>query len=542
MRFARFSSLALALVASHPVMAHTKPDTLASDVMAAQGEQIWSFVREIASDAYEGRALGTPGYDRAAALVAARFKELGLKPAGTQGYFQPIDFVSQKVVNAQSAITLVGPDGQRSLKLPEEAFMNGRHDYLPALDNVPLVFVGYGLSMPDLGAGHDDFGGVDVRGKVVVVITGGPDDVSGARKSTARSERIRVLIEKGALGMISLTTAKQIEIPWSRQIGLSSRAAIMLRDGAARDAKTPFFSASISPEISEALFAGSGHSYAEMAALADASRPLPLFDLAQKISARVTSQTVPLTSANVAAILPGSDKALAGEYVVVSAHLDGLGIGEPVNGDRIYNGALDNGIGVASVLTIAGDLAKAKKPPRRSVLFLIPTGEEAGLLGARYFVAHPTVPKAAMVADINFDMPLPIFPLTSVTPIGYEESTLGAAAQAVSARHKLPVVPDPLPDRNVFIRSDQYNFVRAGIPSLFMKLGFARGTPEEAVEKAWRANIYHSPKDDAQQPVNTRDAARFADYVADLVKDVANAPERPQWHKDSYFAQFAGGK
>jgi Zn-dependent M28 family amino/carboxypeptidase len=315
-----------------------------------------------------------------------------------------------------------------------------------------------------------------------------------------------------------------------------------LKDGEARDVGRPFLSATLNPAAAEALFAGSPYSFAQLAALADASRPVPVFDLAPRLAATVATEQAEVSSANLVGILPGSDKALAGEYVVVSAHLDGLGIGEPVNGDRIYNGALDNGIGVASVLTIARDLAKAKKAPRRSVLFLIPTAEEAGLLGARYFVTHPTVPKASMVADINFDMPLPIFPLTSVTPIGYEESTLGTAAQAVSARHRLPVVPDPLPDRNVFIRSDQYNFVRAGIPSLFMKLGFARGTPEETVEKAWRANLYHSPKDDLDQPVNTRDAARFAEYVADLVKDVANAPERPQWNKDSYFAQFAGGK
>jgi Zn-dependent M28 family amino/carboxypeptidase len=168
-------------------------------------------------------------------------------------------------------------------------------------------------------------------------------------------------------------------------------------------------------------------------------------------------------------------------------------VGTPVKGDAIYNGALDNGVGVASAMTIARDL-KAGKRPRRTVLFLFPTAEEGGLLGSRYFAMRPTVAKASLVADINFDMPLPIFPLTSVTPIGYEESSLGKDAAAVAAARGLPVVPDPFPDRRVFIRSDQYSFIRAGVPSLFMKLGFKRDTPEAVVEHDWRATCITPPR------------------------------------------------
>jgi Zn-dependent M28 family amino/carboxypeptidase len=153
---------------------------------------------------------------------------------------------------------------------------------------------------------------------------------------------------------------------------------------------------------------------------------------------------------------------------------------------------------------------------------------------------RPSVPKASLVADINFDMPLPIFPLTSVTPIGYEESSLGKDAAAVSAKMGLPIVPDPFPDRNVFIRSDQYSFIRAGVPSLFMKLGFKRDTPEAEVEKAWRAGVYHSPRDDANQPVIRPVAAAFADYVTAVVRHVADAAARPAWNKDSYFGRFSG--
>lgn len=461
---------------------------------AARGARIWGLVGEIASDAYEGRAAGSAGYDRAAALVAARLKALGLKPAGTRGYYQPVDFLAQKVVAAQSRFVLAGPGGTTALKVPEDVILSGRNALPAGLEGAPLVFAGYGLAMP--GTGHDDFAGLDLRGKVVVVISGGPQAVAGSRKANARSERARMLAAKGALGLIALTTPKQIEIPWARQIGLASRAALVPQDAKSRDVAGPFLSASVSPAAAEALFAGSGRSFAEVAALADASAPVPGFALGQAVSARVVVETRPVRSANVVAVLPGRDPVLAKQYVVLSAHLDGLGIGEPVGGDAIYNGAIDNAVGVGSVLEIARELVRAKRRPRRSVLFLLPTAEEAGLLGARYFVENPTVPRRAMVANINFDMPLPIFPLASVTPVGFEESSLGETARAVSARFGLPVVPDPFPDRNVFIRSDQYNFVKAGIPALFMKFGFARNTPEAEVERAWRANIYHSPRDE----------------------------------------------
>ena len=511
-----------------------------ADTDAARGAHIWSLVQTLADDRYEGRGTGSAGYDRAAAVVAARLKAIGLTPAGTQGFYQPIDFIAQRFLAQGSSVSLSGPAGALALNVPNDIYFRGGHAYPDRLDGVPLVFAGYGLAMP--GTGFDDFAGVDVRGKIVVVIAGGPEAVSGARKANARSERNRLLAEKGALGVIALTTAKQIEIPWARQIGLSSRASLMPKDNGARDVAAPFFAASLSPAASEALFAGSGHSYAEVAALADASKPVAGFDLAQKLSAKVATEKTELRSANLVAVLPGRDPVLAKQYVVLSAHLDGLGVGEPVAGDAIYNGALDNAIGVSSLLAIAQDLAKAKQRPRRSTLFLIPTAEEAGLLGARYFVANPTVSRDAIVADINFDMPLPIFPLKSVTPIGYEESSLGETAQGVSAQFGLPVVPDPFPDRNVFIRSDQYNFVKAGIPSVFMKFGFAKGTPEAETEKAWRANIYHSPKDDTQQPIQPAEIGRFSRYVAALLRQVAEDQARPTWHKDSYFARFAKGE
>lgn len=505
---------------------------------AAKNASLWDIVAELADDRFEGRQAGSAGYDRAAARIAEEFGKIGLQPAGTQGYFQPIDFISQTFDSASSSASLTGPSGTVGLKVPEDIYFRAGHA-MPDQIDAPLVFAGYGLSMPD--AGQDDFADIDMRGKIVLVLSGGPADIPGSRKANARSERARILAERGALGMIALTTAKQIEIPWVRQVGLSGRASMMIADGARREVSAPFMAATFNPAKSDALLAGSGHSFTELSELADASKPLPHFDLPLRLSAKIVAQQKAVRSANVIALLPGSDPKLAHEYVVLSAHLDGLGIGEPVAGDSIYNGALDNAVGVSNVLAIARDLSRAHRKPRRSIVFLIPTAEEVGLLGSRYFANSPTVPRTGIVANINFDMPLPIFPLKSVTPIGYDESSLGGEAMKVSQTMGLPVVPDPFPDRNVFIRSDQYSFIRAGVPSLFMKFGFARGTPEAEIEKAWRANIYHSPRDDAQQPLQIGEMVKFNAYVSQLLRRVADNPVRPVWNADSYFRRFAKG-
>jgi len=274
-----------------------------------------------------------------------------------------------------------------------------------------MVFVGYGLHLP--GQGHDDFAGLDLKGKIVLVLSGGPADLSGPVKSNARASRGIELAKRGAAGMITLTTPKQVEIPWSRQKLLAQQPSMYLADEKLRESGDGFFTASFDPAGSERLFAGSGHSFAELCALADASLPLPRIDLKPRLKAQVSSKRQPLTSPNLIAELPGSDPTLKSEYVAVSAHLDHLGIGAPINGDAIYNGAMDDASGVASVLDIAGKL-KAGPRPKRSVLFVIVTAEEKGLLGSHYFAARPTVQKGSIVADFNFDMALPLWKLTKV--------------------------------------------------------------------------------------------------------------------------------
>ncbi len=249
--------------------------------------------------------------------------------------------------------------------------------------------------------------------------------------------------------------------------------------------------------------------------------------------------TKAIESANVVAKLPGSDPALKNESVVLSAHIDHIGIGEPVNGDRIYNGAMDNGSGSALVLDMATNLKAHPQSLKRSVLFLLVTAEEKGLLGAKYFEAHPTVPQKSIVADINTDMFLPIVPLQVLRIQGLADSDLGEHAAAVAQSFGVKPVPDPEPLRNLFIRSDQYYFIRHGVPSVVMDVFYAPNSPEQKIFKDWLTNRYHAPSDDVNQPVDLQAAALYEDIVRRLLIDTANASTRPQWKADSFFRRYA---
>ena len=495
--------------------------------------QWWADVSALADDRMEGRLTGTPGYDRAAQYVISRLKAEGLEPAGAQGYLQPVSFEQQVVDQAASQAEVLAADGASTpLKVGDDMLITPGGSRRPAQVDAPLVFIGYGLNLP--AQGYDDLAGQDLKGKIAVVLSGGPDTISGPIKSDARSARNKALARAGAVGVIALIAPKQVEIVWSRQKLIARQPGMYLADAAMRDTADGFFSATLDPGQSEILFKGSGRSFAEMCALSDASKPVPRFALAVRLKARIAATHTAVTSSNIVARLEGGDAKLKGQHVVVSAHLDHLGVGEPINGDRIYNGAMDDASGVAAILDIAHQLKQGPRP-RRSILFVFFTAEEKGLLGSHYFAVHPSVPKDSIVADLNFDMPLPLWPLKSVYLPGETESTLGADARAIGAQQGIRVVPDPLPDRNVFVRADQYSFVREGVPSLFFKFGFAKGTPEFEIEHDWRASRYHSPSDDLNQPMLKEEAVKLDGFVAAIAKRVADAEAKPQWLATSIF-------
>ena len=496
--------------------------------------QWWADISALAADDKQGRLTGSDGYLRAADYVIARFKTEGLKPAGTVGYLQSVALEQQIVDQHASSAELVAANGDSaSLNVGVDSRFGAGGAPLPDSIDAPLVFVGYGLHLPQFGV--DEFAGLDLKGKIVVVLSGGPAEISGPVKSAARFERTALLGKLGARGIIQLTTPHQVEIPWARQILLSGQPGMYLADPKLRETPDGFVGLALDPAKSEVLFTGTGHSFAELAALADASKPLPTFDLPRHLKGQIVVKRQSLSSPNLVAQLPGRDLKLRHEYVVVSAHLDHLGVGAPIAGDAIYHGAMDDASGVAAVLDIAHQL-KSGPRPRRSVLFVIVTAEEKGLLGSYYFARQPTVPQAQLVADLNFDMPLPLWPLKSVFVPGAGESSLGEDARAVARAQGLAMAEDPLPDRNVFIRTDQFSFVRQGIPALAFKFGFAKDTPEFAIEHEWRATRYHAPSDDLEQPgIFREDAIKLDTYVAALAARIANADQRPSWLDGSVF-------
>jgi hypothetical protein len=494
----------------------------------------WEHIVYLASDALQGRLPGSPGYDRAAAYVAERFKADGLKPLSRSGFLQPIRLAEQRVLADRSRASLVDSAGEQPLALGDDLILGSRLPQPQAID-APLVFIGYGLHIPSRG--HDDFVGQDLRGKIAVAINGGPAHLSAADKSGARAAATWATLERlGAVGLILLPTPKSMDIPWARQRVLAANAGMYLADPGLQEAGGPRFTATVNPDRAEKLFAKSGHSFAEVLALADAGRPIGGFALNLSLRASVATETRTLISPNIVGVLRGSDPRLAGEYVVVSAHLDHLGVGPEIAGDRIYNGAMDDASGVATVLEVAHALAKTRPRPKRSILFAVFTAEEKGLLGSRAFAENPGVPRGAIVADLNIDMPLPLWPLESLYMPGLEESSLSREALAVAAEHGLAIVPDPFPDRNVFTRTDQFSFVRTGVPAVALKFGFTAGSPQAQIERSWRAERYHAPSDDLAQPVDLQAADRFNAFVKALAAHIADEPSTPVWRPGSLFA------
>jgi Zn-dependent M28 family amino/carboxypeptidase len=367
----------------------------------------WAHVEALANDGMEGRNTGSPGHKRAAEYVAAQFKKSGLEPAGAAGgYIQPVAFKTRRIVESQSSLALVRSGKAEPLTLGEDANISVRVDPAPTVD-APLVFVGYGLRIPERNI--DDFAGLDLTNAVVVYISSTPKSLPGPLQAHfgSAAERWKMYKAAGAIGTITIANPKSMDIPWARSTLARLQPAMSLADAALDDAPGQKLSITMNPAHADKLFAGSGHTFAELLALVDGDKPVPGFALPARLKATAAVERSQVESQNVAGILRGSDSKRRDEFVVVSAHLDHLGIGGAVNGDTIYNGAMDNASGIAAILEVAASLHESGTRPARSILFVAVTGEEKGELGSRYFAAHPPVPRASIVANLNTDMFLP---------------------------------------------------------------------------------------------------------------------------------------
>lgn len=517
-------------------------------------------VRHLAADAMEGRETGTRGYRRASAYVAERFRQAGLEPAGDAGtWFQRVPLLRARRVPEGARLAIVR-DGHTT----ELAF---RTQFLPALRfdaeahavEAPAVFVGQAVHAP--GLGHDDLAGVDLAGRIAVAFHGAPASFGNDQRAFHSSgrEKLRALAERGAVGVLWINSADdEVRSPWARSAANWERPGMRLRDasGAPIDAwPTLRAVASVSAAAADAVFAGTGQTAAGLHAAVAAGTARP-FALPGTLVMAGRTRIEPLDSRNVVARLPCGSRSGGGcappralEHVAYTAHLDHVGIGAPVDGDAIYNGALDNALGVAILLEAARALVADGHAPGRPLLFVALTGEEQGLLGAEWFATHPPLPpRARLVANINMDMPVLLAPSRDAVPIGMEHSTLQATVEQAAGELGLALSPDPFPEEVVFVRSDQYAFIRAGVPAVYLdggvlaapssagKVADATTVPQLAARDFLR-NCYHQPCDDADQPIQYADAARLARLNARIGQLVGRASAAPRWNPGDFFGE-----
>jgi len=529
---------------------------------AAEGDRWWVHIEFLADDKLQGRETGSDGYREAVKYVAGKMETFGLKPAGTSGYLQPVKLETRQLVEEESSIAIVREGGEEVLSRLDVT-QSTRADLAPAVE-AAMVFVGYGLRVPE--AKYDDLAGVDLRGKIVVYVNStGPMDAPGPVKSHVgtASERWAVLKAAGAIGTAVIanprprggggrgtTASGTTPAPDDRDAataeggrgpggGRGPQKSFLLADPELQESVGQRVSIAITRRGGDKFLAGSGHTMDEIVKLAMENQPLPKFPLVGMLRTRAAVKRETLEAPNVAGVLPGSDPKLKDEYVIMSAHLDHVGVGRAINGDTIYNGAIDDASGIASMLEIARIMKESGAKPKRSILFVAVAAEEKGELGSRYFASHPTVERKHIVADINLDMFMPLFELKWIEVQGLAESTLGDTIREAAKEYGVQVQADKEPDQNRFIRSDQYSFIREGIPSLAFKFGYEFGTPQDKIFHDWVRDRYHKPSDDLNQPVDKASAAKFNRIIASLLQRIADGATRPQWKDDSFFKRFA---
>ncbi len=528
-----------ALLTSVAALALTGPALAQDAPLTPEAQAFRAHVALLAADDMRGREAGTPDYDRAAAYVARMFEAAGAKPAAAGKFLQPVPLATGKAATRGSiALTSGG-------KATPLVFGT---DYLPGVSlaqarvalDAPVVFVGYGVSAP--GQGHDDYAGIDVRGKVVAVFSGAPKAMQGevrAHYGNAVTKGVEAQ-KRGAIAVLSLESPTQARrVPFSRAVDTWQSTRMMWRtpQGAGfSPAKIPS-AGSLSQAGVAKLFAHDPALLARLRAAEDKGGAMKPIALPVRLRANFANTIGRAESSNVVGLIEGSDPALKGEYVVLTGHLDHVGVGTPKNGDAIYNGAMDNAAGIATLIEVANRF-RSGGAPKRSILLVAVTAEEKGLVGADYFARHPSVPIGRIVANVNLDMPILTYDFTDMVAFGADRSTLGPIVKAAIAPMGLPLSPDPEPDEGVFTRSDHYRFVQQGVPAVFLKNGFA-GVGTEAI-KTFRTTHYHQPSDDLKLPIRWDAGAKFVEANYRVARAIADTPVRPRWNDGDFFGGLYG--
>lgn len=515
------------------LLASTAVPALAEDPVF-DPQAVRAHVTFLADDLLEGRDTGSRGYDIAANYVASQFIAMGLKPAAPDGSF--FQRLTVREARADGAPKLALTYGGKETVLSDTAQVLVRPSLTDARVAVeaPLVFAGFGFDRPDLG--FDDYKGLDVNGKIVVVLTGFPKGTPSELGAHLNSDKAAMAMKRGAIGVISVPTIEDTaRRPWDKRVAISDGPAKgwVGPDGKAFT-RTPGIrgSATLNPDAAAPLFAAAGKPLAGILAEANRTGGKPRgFAMKARASLSYAQTWKDVQSENVVAILPGSDPKVAGEFIGMTAHLDHIGIhgkGE----DTLHNGAMDNASGVATMLEVARAVAREK--PRRSVMFAALTGEEGGLIGSDYLARNPLV-KGEVVGLVNFDMPVLTYKFSDVVAFGAENSTMGKVVAEAAQKAGIKLSPDPMPEEGLFTRSDHYRFVQQGVPAVFMMTGF-----EGPGEKAFRSFLkdhYHQPSDDLKLPFDWDAGALFAKVNYYTVMGLANGAERPKWYAGSFFGK-----
>ena len=530
--------------AAHAAAAALPPAVLqaAYDI---QGRAIEAHIRFLADDLLEGRGTGTRGYGIASRYVAGEFQKLGLEPAGSldPSFLQPVPYMSGRIREAECNLVLQRPGNNDSLVIAED------YVYSPDLlrdkwtTDAPLAFAGFGVSAPELG--YDDFARVDVRGKVILTFRGAPakfDHDQRAYYSNSITKE-QIAAAHGAIGILTVRRPEdEKRVDWERIVRQTRLPAMRWTDESGAPSNTQALlelSGTLAREPLDAFFYKAPLTIEQAFAVSDSSIPQG-FDLVPHLHAtRVTSRDR-VNSPNVVGLLRGSDPKLAKECIVISAHLDHLGISTPVRGDSINNGAYDNASGTAMMIEVARAFATLKARPRRSILFLAVSGEEKGLQGSDYFARHAAPFDLRIVADINLDEVILVSKVTHVIGFGAEHSSLGPILERAAKLNGMTVVPDPRPEEVVFVRSDQFPFVKQGIPSLF-PTSMLGGGPEAAAQlDEWDKTRYHSPFDDMTQHFDWESGVRFTRMAFETAWMTAQGALAPSWNPGDYFGNKFG--
>ena len=526
------------LIAAGLLFAAATVHAQAPSVEQDAARRVRADVEFLASDALEGRDTGSKGYVIAAEYVASQFRAIGLEPGGEKGgWFQQVPF--RRASNEGTPKLNIDIGGKQvALEQGKDAALRPSLTEKARQLSAGFVFVGYGLK--DARHGIDDYRGLDLKGKIAVALQGAPSGLPSDVAAHIGSSKEDYAAAAGAIGFVEVRRGDGRS---ESSVARGGRPRVDWVDSSGKAGSVP---AGIQLQLSfgngwaERLFEGAPKTLDAVRRQAKSnSRVGPKgFALRPTIRVEAESKWEDFTSPEVVGLLPGYDPTLAAEHVVLMAHLDHLGMKTDAKPgeDAIYNGALDNAAGVATMLEAARLFAAQPVRPKRSVLFIANTAEEKGLLGADYYANHPTVPSASIVGLVDLDMPLLLYPFTDVTAFGADHSSIGATVAEAGKSMGISVSPDPMPEEAIFTRSDHYMFVRRGVPAVLLMTGHANGGAE--VWRAYLGKTYHSPQDDLTQKIDWNAGARYALLNYRIARSMADAPRRPMWLQGDYFGDL----